>query len=182
MRSAVLDSSTALHPDRMPVAGADSCGFTAVPRRADAYNTQQITFRYRPLIITGPACSHTRDIVHALCDTFPHFFHVVTSHTSRKQRKNELHATHRHYHFCNRAQMQLAIHQEQFFEHMQMHGDLYGITHEEIQLGAESGKICIFQVDMQGVVKLKAMELQPHCIFVGPTSLYLLSGLHLHLR
>jgi len=57
-----------------------------------------------------------------------------------------------------------------FVEHAEVHGNLYGTSIFAVDKVAEQGRICVLDIDVQGVrrVKFSGMQPEPHYVFVSP--------------
>merc|ERR1712157_168236 len=62
------------------------------------------------------------------------------------------------------------IAQGKFIEYAHVHGNIYGTSIAAVRTVKESGKICILDIDVQGVRKVKESTLDPHYIFIAPPS------------
>jgi len=64
----------------------------------------------------------------------------------------------------------------QFIEHAEVHGNLYGTSYESVQNVIRQGKICILDIDIQGAkgVKEDTSLVPPHFIFIAPPSMEIL--------
>ncbi|CAL4113526.1 unnamed protein product, partial [Meganyctiphanes norvegica] len=49
-------------------------------------------------------------------------------------------------------------------------GNFYGTSKKAVQDVLDSGKICILDIDMQGVIQIKATDMNPNCVFIKPPS------------
>lgn len=98
------------------------------------------------------------------------FFSFSVSHTTRGPRPGEVDGV--HYHFSTREKVQADIDAEKFVEHAEVHGNLYGTSFDGVSSVARAGKICVLDIDMQGVRSVKAADrIDPYYIFVAPPSM-----------
>ena len=109
-------------------------------------------------------------------DAFPAKFGFSVSHTSRAPRPGEEDGV--HYHFVTREKMEELIAAGEFIEHaevarrlcglqlrrlgsdrlgMQVHTNIYGTSRAAVSSVSESGRVCILDIDMQGVKSVKAL-------------------------
>ena len=126
----------------------------------------------RPLAIAGPSGVGKGTIVRKLLTEFPGVFGLSVSHTTRQPRPQEIHA--QHYHFSTHEQMRHAISEGLFVEHAEVHGNIYGTSFQSIQNVAQEGRVCLLDIDMQGVRQLQARadaELRPWSVFVTTPSI-----------
>ena len=76
-----------------------------------------------------------------------------------------------HYNFSKVAKMRAEIAENKFIEYAEVHGNIYGTSVAGVQTVQDSGKICILDIDVQGVRNVKKSSLEPHYLFVAPPSL-----------
>nr|CAH7714720.1 unnamed protein product [Callosobruchus chinensis] len=104
----------------------------------------------------------------------PDAFGYSVSHTTRKPRPGEVDGV--HYHFTTRDQMLEAIRDGQFLEHATFSGNMYGTSKTAVEDVAKTGKVCVLDIDVQGVKQVKQTDLQPWLIFIEPPSLEVLEA------
>ncbi|XP_073894549.1 guanylate kinase isoform X5 [Macaca fascicularis] len=79
-----------------------------------------------------------------------------------------------HYYFVTREVMQRDIAAGDFIEHAEFSGNLYGTSKAAVQAVQAMNRICVLDVDLQGVRNIKATDLRPIYISVQPPSLHVL--------
>ena len=52
-----------------------------------------------------------------------------------------------------------------------MHGNYYGTSIASVELVQKEGKVCILDIDIQGVMKVKESSLSPRYLFISPPSM-----------
>lgn len=70
--------------------------------------------------------------------------------------------------------MKKAIDSNEFVEHAVFSGNMYGTSKKAIEDIIKSGKICMLDIDMQGVKNVKKTDLNAKFIFIKPPSLEVL--------
>ncbi|KAK2496992.1 hypothetical protein MC885_019601 [Smutsia gigantea] len=70
-----------------------------------------------------------------------------------------------------REVMQQDIAAGDFIEHAEFSGNLYGTSKAAVRAVQAMNRICVLDVDLQGVHNIKKTDLRPICIFVQPPSL-----------
>uniref|UniRef100_A0A4X1UIZ5 guanylate kinase n=1 Tax=Sus scrofa TaxID=9823 RepID=A0A4X1UIZ5_PIG len=75
------------------------------------------------------------------------------------------------YYFVTREVMQRDIAAGDFIEHAEFSGNLYGTSKAAVRAVQAMNRICVLDVDLQGVRNIKKTDLQPIYIFVQPPSL-----------
>lgn len=94
---------------------------------------------------------------------------LSVSHTTRKARVGEINGI--HYYFVNSEQFAEIKENNGFVEFASVHGNFYGSSFEAISRIQQENKICVLDVDVQGVSSIKAYgKLDAHYIFIAPPS------------
>lgn len=122
-----------------------------------------------PLVFSGPSGSGKSTLVHRLMKEYQGCFAFSVSHTTRNPRPGETNG--KDYHFVTRDDMTRAIANNEFVEHAEFSGNLYGTSKKAIADISGSGRICILDIDMQGVKSIKQTDIQCRYIFVKPPSI-----------
>ncbi|GAB1863344.1 guanylate kinase [Camponotus japonicus] len=122
----------------------------------------------RPLVLCGPSGSGKSTLIKRLFDEFPDTFKFSVSHTTRNPRPGEEDGT--HYHFTNKEKMQEQIKNGEFIESATFSGNLYGTSKQAVEEVQRLGKICVLDIDIQGVKQIKCTQLNPLYVFVKPPS------------
>ena len=105
------------------------------------------------LVFCGPSgCGKSTLIGHLMSD-YPGRFGFSVSHTTRAPRVGEINGV--HYHFVDPSQMEP---EDQFLEHAIVHGNHYGTSFEAINSVILAQKICILDIDVQGVDAMKKSD------------------------
>ncbi|XP_066155394.1 guanylate kinase-like [Euwallacea fornicatus] len=128
-----------------------------------------MTSDHRPLVFCGPSGSGKSTLVTRMMKEFPDKFGFSVSHTTRKPRPGEVHS--QHYHFTTKEDMQNDIDKGKFIETACFGGNLYGTSWDAVQAVAKEGKVCVLDIDVQGVKQIKQTSFKPFYIFVEPPSL-----------
>ena len=72
-----------------------------------------------------------------------------------------------------------SVSENAFVEHAEFSGNQYGTSKESIRRCQLSGKLCVLDIDSQGVRSLKKTDLNPFYVFILPPSLEELEVLRL---
>ncbi|KAG0363694.1 hypothetical protein BGZ54_008067 [Gamsiella multidivaricata] len=75
------------------------------------------------------------------------------------------------YNFVTREQFMDGVARGEFIEHAEFSGNLYGTTIQAVRNVGDLGRICILDIDMQGVKLVKATDLNPYYVSVQPPSI-----------
>lgn len=123
----------------------------------------------RPVVLCGPSGSGKSTLVKRLMTDFTDKLGFSISHTTRKPRPGEVDGV--HYHFIDREDMTEAINNGKFIESAIFSGNMYGTSKAAVEKVLESQKVCILDIDTQGVKQIKQSDLRPWYIFIEPPSL-----------
>ncbi|KAK9453037.1 P-loop containing nucleoside triphosphate hydrolase protein [Dipodascopsis uninucleata] len=123
----------------------------------------------RPIVISGPSGTGKSTLLKRLFAEYPDSFGFSVSHTTRMPRPGEENGI--AYHFVDRPTFDKLIEENAFLEHAEFSGNCYGTTIKAVQDVATKGKICILDIDMQGVISVKKTDLNARFIFLAPPSL-----------
>lgn len=93
---------------------------------------------------------------------------VSVSHTTRKPRGQEVDG--REYHFIGEAEFRAKIAHGDFFEHAEVHGNLYGTSRKAIEERLQHGQDIVLEIDWQGALQIKKLFSHAVLIFILPPS------------
>jgi len=129
-----------------------------------------ITSMSRPLIISGPSGSGKSTLLTRLFKEFPNSFSFSVSHTTRKARPGEANGV--NYHFVTRDTFLQLKSENGFIETAEFSGNLYGTSFKAVDDCRSSGKICVLDIEIQGVRSLKAHPtFNGHYLYISPPSI-----------
>ncbi|XP_049443309.1 guanylate kinase 1b isoform X3 [Epinephelus fuscoguttatus] len=87
---------------------------------------------------------------------------------------NESETTDKDYHFTTKEAMQEAIDNGEFIENAEFSGNMYGTSKAAIEDVLAKNLICILDVDIQGVKRIKETDLNPIYVSIQPPSMEIL--------
>ncbi|KAG7310915.1 hypothetical protein JYU34_003754 [Plutella xylostella] len=122
----------------------------------------------RPLVLCGPSGSGKSTLLKMLLKEFPDRFGFSVSHTTRQPRPGEKHGV--HYHYTSKEEMQAAIQRGEFLETATFSGNMYGTSKRAVEDVRRTGKICVLDIEIEGVKQVKQTNLEPLLVFVMPPS------------
>ncbi|RMZ84220.1 hypothetical protein DV738_g646, partial [Chaetothyriales sp. CBS 135597] len=135
---------------------------------------------FRPVVFSGPSGTGKSTLIKRLFAAHPDLFGFSVSHTTRSPRPGEENGT--HYHFTTVEEFEKLIGEDAFVEYAKFGGNYYGSSKAAVQAVAEGeGKsidgspargrrVCIFDIEMEGVKQLKKSTLNPRIAFIQPPS------------
>ncbi|XP_050433394.1 uncharacterized protein LOC126841133 isoform X2 [Adelges cooleyi] len=122
------------------------------------------------LVVCGPSGSGKSTLLLKLFDEFADKFGFSVSHTTRPPRNFEVDG--QHYHFTTKEEMQACIDRGEFLEHAVFSNNMYGTSLSAVQAVLKSGKVCVLDIDTQGVMQVKKItSLKPVYVFIKPPSI-----------
>ncbi|KAL3047837.1 hypothetical protein OYC64_021911 [Pagothenia borchgrevinki] len=126
----------------------------------------------RPVVLSGPSGAGKSTLMKRLMKEHEGIFGFSVSHTTRNPRPGEEHG--KDYHYTTREVMQEGIDKGDFIENAEFSGNLYGTSKAAIQDVIDKNLMCILDVDIQGVRRIKETELNPIYISIQPPSMDIL--------
>merc|ERR1712004_444509 len=123
----------------------------------------------RPLVLCGPSGVGKSTIVAKITKEFPNAFGLSVSHTTRQPREGEVDGV--SYHYVDTESMQKSIDNDEFIETAVFSGNMYGTSKAAVKSVMDEGKICILDIDMQGVIQIKKTDMNPLFVFIKPPSM-----------
>lgn len=120
------------------------------------------------LVISSPSGTGKTTLCRKLLREFP-WLRFSVSTTTRAPRDGEIEGT--DYNFVSRERFGELISSEAFIEWAEVHGNRYGTTWAQIDIGRSKGTSVIFDVDVQGAARIKNAHPESAAIFLLPPSL-----------
>ncbi|CAF9942833.1 MAG: hypothetical protein ALECFALPRED_010138 [Alectoria fallacina] len=134
--------------------------------------TPSATRIHRPIVISGPSGSGKSTILKRLFADHPDTFGFSVSHTTRPPRPGEKDG--REYNFTTQEAFSRLVKEGGFIEHAQFGGNYYGTSVKAVKDVAEQGRICVLDIEMEGVKQVKRTDLRARLLFLSPPTLQLL--------
>ena len=125
-----------------------------------------------PILICGPSGVGKGTVIDILMKRCPGSFGFSVSNTTRAPRPGEENGV--HYNFVSVSEMEQAIENGEFIEYAKVHSNYYGTTIKAVESVKSQGKICILDLDTQGVMSVKKSSLDCKYIFIAPPSIEIL--------
>ncbi|MCJ1244413.1 hypothetical protein MMC30_001611 [Trapelia coarctata] len=128
--------------------------------------------KYRPIVISGPSGAGKSTLLKRLFADHPNTFGFSVSHTTRSPRPGEKDGV--DYTFTTKDSFQALADANGFIEHAQFGGNHYGTSVKAVKDIAEKERICILDIEMEGVKQVKRTDLNARFLFLSPPSLQIL--------
>ena len=80
------------------------------------------------------------------------------------------------YHFISLAEMREKLSKDEFLESVEFGGNFYGTSKKAIEEIQGKGKVCVLDVDIRGIEKLRSTNFNPIYIFIQPPNLQVLKS------
>jgi len=116
------------------------------------------------LLISGPSGCGKSTICKRLLEDESVVFSI--SATTRKMRPGEVDG--RDYHFLEKADFQERIKRGEFIEWAEVYGNLYGTLRAPMDEAIAAGKVYLVEIDVQGALQLKALDVPGIYVFIAP--------------
>lgn len=124
----------------------------------------------RPIVLSGPSGSGKSTLLKKLFAEFPDKFGFSVSSTTRSPRPGEVDG--KDYDFVTVEKFKDMIAHKEFVEWAQFSGNYYGTTVKSVKKVSEAGKICLLDIDMQGMKAVKfETDLNARFLFIAPPSM-----------
>jgi guanylate kinase len=94
--------------------------------------------------------------------------HFSISHTTRAMRKGEQDG--REYHFVTTEAFQRMVQRDEFLEHNEVHGHIYGTSRAEVLPHLAAGEDVVLDIDVQGARDIRRAHPEAVAIFIVPSS------------
>ncbi|KAH7389314.1 P-loop containing nucleoside triphosphate hydrolase protein [Phaeosphaeria sp. MPI-PUGE-AT-0046c] len=130
--------------------------------------------RNRAIVISGPSGTGKSTILKRLFEEYPDKFGFSISHTTRGPRAGEQDG--REYYFVKKEEFLDLVSNKGFIEHAQFGDNHYGTSIEAVNDIAEKGRICILDIEMEGVKQVANHPTfpRPRFLFLSPPSMEIL--------
>ena len=124
----------------------------------------------RLVVICGPSGVGKSTLIAKLLEDFPETYGFSVSCTTRAPRAGEVNGV--DYNFLPDTQFDGMVDRGDFIEYAQVGGQRYGTSIAGVQEVSSSGKVCLLDLDVQGVQALvQRKDIDPFCVWLAPPSL-----------
>ena len=120
-------------------------------------------------IVSSPSGGGKTTLIRRLLEDPPgELLHFSVSHTTRSMRKGE--AEGREYHFVSVEVFQRMVQRDEFLEHNEVHGHIYGTSRAEVLPHLAAGEDVVLDIDVQGARDIRRAYPDAVAIFIVPSS------------
>ena len=121
------------------------------------------------LVLSGPSGAGKSTLLNKVIDDIGECYFSIST-TTRPIRDGEVNGI--HYHFVSESEFKQDIEDEMFLEHAYVHGNYYGTSIRPVKRALKSGKLVIFDIDVQGntVVNNRLGDITTS-VFISPPTL-----------
>ncbi|KAJ1611246.1 putative guanylate kinase [Cryptosporidium canis] len=117
------------------------------------------------LVICGPSGVGKGTLISYLMQEFPDKFGFSISHTNREPRGTETNGV--DYHFCSYEEFKNLISTDSFVEYAEVYNHFYGTSKRAIENIISQGKICLIDIDIQGVEQIQKSSFGNNAYYIG---------------
>jgi guanylate kinase len=120
-------------------------------------------------IVSSPSGGGKTTLIRRLLANPPgESLHFSISHTTRAMRKGEQDG--REYHFVTTEAFQRMVQRDEFLEHNEVHGHIYGTSRAEVLPHLAAGEDVVLDIDVQGARDIRRAHPEAVAIFIVPSS------------
>ncbi|CEF67395.1 Guanylate kinase-like domain and Guanylate kinase/L-type calcium channel beta subunit domain and Guanylate kinase family and P-loop containing nucleoside triphosphate hydrolase domain-containing protein [Strongyloides ratti] len=121
-----------------------------------------------PIVISGPSGGGKSTILTRAMKEYPDMFGFSVSNTTRQPREGEQNGV--HYWFTSKYEMEEMIKNNEFIEYATFGSNIYGTSKKAVETVIKTGKICILDLELQGVRSIKNANFKAKFILIkAPT-------------
>lgn len=121
------------------------------------------------IVISAPSGTGKTSIIQEILKLNKDKIIFSISATTRKKRLNEIDGV--DYYFLSREEFEEKIKKDEFLEWEEIYGNYYGTPKSEIERAKRENKHIIFELDVNGSLKLKKLYPEATTIFIAPPSI-----------
>ncbi|XP_045874151.1 MAGUK p55 subfamily member 4 [Meles meles] len=125
--------------------------------------------QHRLVVLVGPSGVGVNELRRQLIELNPEHFQSAVPHTTRSKKSYEMDG--REYHYVSKEVFESLVYSHRMLEHGEYKGHLYGTSVDAVQTVLDEGKICVMDLEPQGIQLARTQELKPYVIFIKPSSM-----------
>ncbi|KAM6178369.1 MAGUK p55 subfamily member 4 [Rhynchocyon petersi] len=125
--------------------------------------------KHRLIVLVGPSGVGVNELRRQLIELNPDRFQSAVPHTTRSKKSYEING--REYHYVSKETFESLMYSHRMLEYGEYKGHLYGTSVDAVQAVLDEGKICVLDLEPQGIQVARTPELKPYVIFIKPSNL-----------
>ncbi|CAI9165000.1 unnamed protein product [Rangifer tarandus platyrhynchus] len=150
--------------------GASSCaGAVGAPYEEVVRYQRRPGDRHRLIVLVGPSGVGVNELRRQLIELNPNRFQSAVPHTTRSKKSYEMDG--REYHYVSKETFESLMYSHRMLEYGEYRGHLYGTSVDAVQAVLDDGKICVLDLEPQGIQVARTQELKPYVIFIKPSNM-----------
>uniref|UniRef100_A0A8C3YLL7 MAGUK p55 subfamily member 4 n=1 Tax=Catagonus wagneri TaxID=51154 RepID=A0A8C3YLL7_9CETA len=155
---------------RAKVSGASNCyGAVGAPYEEVVRYQRRPADKHRLIVLVGPSGVGVNELRRQLIELNPNRFQSAVPHTTRSKKSYEMDG--REYHYVSKEAFESLMYSHRMLEYGDYKGHLYGTSVDAVQAVLDEGKICVMDLEPQGIQVARTQELKPYVIFIKPSSM-----------
>uniref|UniRef100_A0A8C6B5A3 MAGUK p55 subfamily member 4 n=1 Tax=Monodon monoceros TaxID=40151 RepID=A0A8C6B5A3_MONMO len=155
---------------RAKVCGANTCsGAAGAPYEEVVRYQRRPADKHRLIVLVGPSGVGVNELRRQLIELDPNRFQSAVPHTTRSKKSYEMDG--REYHYVSKETFESLMYSHRMLEYGEYKGHLYGTSVDAVQAVLDEGKICVMDLEPQGIQVARTHELKPYVIFIKPSSM-----------
>nr|XP_055200959.1 MAGUK p55 subfamily member 4 [Nyctereutes procyonoides] len=123
----------------------------------------------RLIVLVGPSGVGVNELRRQLIELNPNHFQSAVPHTTRSKKSYEMDG--REYHYVSKETFESLVYSHRMLEYGEYKGHLYGTSVDAVQTVLDEGKICVMDLEPQGIQVARTQELKPYVIFIKPSNM-----------
>uniref|UniRef100_A0A8B9YAT0 MAGUK p55 subfamily member 4 n=1 Tax=Bos mutus grunniens TaxID=30521 RepID=A0A8B9YAT0_BOSMU len=149
---------------------ASSCaGAVGAPYEEVVRYQRRPTDKHRLIVLVGPSGVGVNELRRQLIELNPNRFQSAVPHTTRSKKSYEMDG--REYHYVSKETFESLMYSHRMLEYGEYKGHLYGTSVDAVQAVLDDGKICVMDLEPQGIQVARTQELKPYVIFIKPSNM-----------
>jgi guanylate kinase len=118
------------------------------------------------VVISGPSGAGKSTVCRRVLEDPAVEFSI--SATTRARREGEVDG--RDYYFLSADEFRQKVEAGAFIEHAHVHGNMYGTLRAPMDAALEAGRIYLLEIDVQGALQMKGIDIPGMYLFIAPPS------------
>lgn len=149
---------------------ADSCcSAVGTPYEEVMRYQRRPSDKHRLIVLVGPSGVGVNELRRQLIELSPNHFQSAVPHTTRSKKSYEMDG--REYHYVSKETFESLMYSHRMLEYGEYKGHLYGTSVDAVQAVLDEGKICVMDLEPQGIQVARTHELKPYVIFIKPSNM-----------